>query len=87
MIELHMKTLSRSDYTLEIIKRLQTSIFIFYVKLLLANKEALKRAKSEYYKSNLIIGMYFLGFGCNNCNGPIYEAAVLMLTGILVEGK
>lgn len=65
MIELHLKLLTRSDFTLKIIDRLIQSLFILYVKVLLQNQErdVERRELTENSKSILRIGAYFIGLG------------------------
>ena len=65
MIELHLKLLTRSDFTLKIVDRLIQSLFIMYVKVLLQNqeKDVSRRELTENAKSILRIGAYFIGLG------------------------
>ena len=39
MIELHHKLLTRSDFTLQIVDRLNQSVFVIYMKLLLQTQQ------------------------------------------------
>lgn len=39
MIDLHLKLLTRSDFTLKIIDKLNQSLFVMYVKGLLQNQD------------------------------------------------
>ena len=65
MIELHLKLLTRSDFTLKIVDRLIQSRFIMYVKVMLQNqeKDVSRRELTENAKSILRIGAYFIGLG------------------------
>ena len=65
MIELHLKLLTRSDFTLKIVDRLIQSLFIMYVKVMLQNqeKDVSRRELTENAKSILRIGAYFIGLG------------------------
>jgi len=65
MIDLHLKLLTRSDFTLKIIDRLIQSLFILYAKVLLQNqeKDISRREFTENAKSILRLGAYFIGLG------------------------
>lgn len=80
MIDLHLKLITRSDFTLKIIDRLNSSIFVLYNKILFSQApEIRKRECQENSKTIIKIGSYFLGLGLETKTASLFELAVLLL--------
>lgn len=80
MINLHLKLLTRSTYTLNIADRLNQACFVLYSKLFFKGKaEIAKREKTENGKALVRIGAYFLGLGIDQNSSSIYEIAIMIL--------
>lgn len=79
MIDLHLKLLTRSDYTLDIVDHLNASCFVLYSKLFFSGKHDFsKRERTENAKALVKMGAYFLGLGVEKSCASIYELAVLL---------
>ena len=88
MIDLHLKLITRSDFTLKIVDRLNQSIFVLYCKIYFAQiHEIHKKENKENAKNLLKIGSYFLGLGLHTKTAPIYELAILLLTDVINNNK
>jgi hypothetical protein len=73
MINLHLKLLTRSAYTLNIVDRLNQACFALYCKLFFkGHAEISKREKIENGKALVRIGAYFLGLGIDQKSPSIY---------------
>ena len=88
MIDLHLKLITRSDFTLTLIDRFSLSCFVLYAKLYFSTKTDLsKRERTENCKAIIKIGTYFLGIGIDQRLPSVYELAALMLDTVAVEGS
>ena len=63
LIDLHLKLLTRSDFTLRIVDRLTQSLFLLYCRIFFGEADVAKRERVENAKCLLKIATYFLGVG------------------------
>lgn len=93
MIELHLKLITRSDFTLTIVDRLNQACFVLYCKLFFSGKhDFAKRERNENGKALVRIAAYFIGLGLECKISSIYELAVLLAESVVsgdgaVQGK
>jgi hypothetical protein len=79
MINLHLKLITRSDFTLTIVDRLNQSCFVLYCKFFFSGRHDLsKREKTENGKALVQMGAYFIGLGVERKLASIYELGVLL---------
>jgi hypothetical protein len=87
MIELHLKLITRSDFTLTIVDRLSQACFVLYCKLFFSGKhDFAKRERTENGKMLLRIAAYFTGLGVEWKVSSVYELGVLLAEGVIVGG-
>lgn len=88
MIDLHLKLITRSDFTLSIIDRLNQSLFVLYLKIFFSQVHQVHKRQNKQNAKNLLkIASYFLGLGIQMKTASIYELAVLLLQDLLTENE
>ena len=84
-ITLRNQALSRSEQTLQQFSLLEHSLFMLYAKVFFSSytPEFHTLIQKQSFKSNMIIGAYFLASGTSYFQPSVYEAAVIFLYSIL----
>ena len=86
MLDLHMRLISRSDFTLAIIDQLNRTCWMLYAKMYFSNSEVMRRESATNGKAIAKLAAYFMGIGVDKKHTSVYEAGVLVLLN-LAQGK
>lgn len=83
-INLRLQMISRSEAALKYFAYFEQSLFMLYAKLYFSHtKENNIQNLNQHFKSNMIIGSYFLSAGTSYIQPSLYETGTIFLYSFL----